>query len=254
VAETGERAAVWRLRDGQRLSQVDHPPDHDALSNDDLLSVLLSRDATVLVTANRSLALPNRPASAGLLAWRPHDGALLQRFPESSYASRLAFDERGALMAWPRRGPEGKLSNPDSWAVDSGRRVPAGRPLVSSENLARSADGRRVAERQGRDVLVLDSANPQRPSLLADEADANDIAVSPDGRHVASAGGDGVARLFEAGTDDLLADACRRLPRNLSGEQWARYVGALPWHPTCPGLPGAAPVASAASAASAARR
>jgi hypothetical protein len=65
---------------------------------------------------------------------------------------------------------------------------------------------------------------------------------------VASAGGDGVARLFQAGTDDLLADACRRLPRNLSGEQWARYVGALPWHATCPGLAGAAPATLAASA------
>ena len=35
-----------------------------------------------------------------------------------------------------------------------------------------------------------------------------------------------------------IAEACRRLPRNLTKEEWARYIGPeIPYRPTCPDLP-----------------
>jgi hypothetical protein len=37
--------------------------------------------------------------------------------------------------------------------------------------------------------------------------------------------------------EDLIADACTRLPRNLTQEEWQQYVGAEPCRPTCPNLP-----------------
>jgi hypothetical protein len=37
--------------------------------------------------------------------------------------------------------------------------------------------------------------------------------------------------------DDLIADACSRLPRNLTRLEWRQYLGDEPYRPTCPNLP-----------------
>ncbi len=34
-----------------------------------------------------------------------------------------------------------------------------------------------------------------------------------------------------------MAEACRRLPRNLTREEWPLYLGNEPYRKTCPNLP-----------------
>ena len=64
------------------------------------------------------------------------------------------------------------------------------------------------------------------------------VAFSPDGRSVVSRSGDRTARVWWWRPEDLIAEACRRLPRNLTPEEWRQYVGPeAPYHVTCPGKP-----------------
>lgn len=48
---------------------------------------------------------------------------------------------------------------------------------------------------------------------------------------------DGTARLWRWQAEDLIQQACSRLPWNLTQAEWRRYLGDLPYRRTCPDLP-----------------
>jgi hypothetical protein len=43
-------------------------------------------------------------------------------------------------------------------------------------------------------------------------------------------------------TEALIAEACARLPRNLTVEEWQRFLGDEPFRTTCPSLHESAPL------------
>ena len=63
------------------------------------------------------------------------------------------------------------------------------------------------------------------------------VAWSPDGDLIVTASEDGTARIYDTQTENLLATACDRAVRNLSEDEWARYMGDQPYRETCPGKP-----------------
>jgi WD40 repeat protein len=61
------------------------------------------------------------------------------------------------------------------------------------------------------------------------------VAFTPDGKRLASASADGSARLSLWRPEDLIAQACECLPRNLTADEWRLYLSDEPYRQTCGG-------------------
>jgi WD40 repeat protein len=76
------------------------------------------------------------------------------------------------------------------------------------------------------------------PSVSAHKAEVLDLAFSADGRQLASSGADSSVRVWDLAYDDPTHLACRKAGRNLSLNEWRRYIGEeFDYEEACPGLP-----------------
>ena len=68
------------------------------------------------------------------------------------------------------------------------------------------------------------------------DSSINTIAFSLDGRHFASGSKDGTVQILPYHPEDMIAYSCQKVQRNLSLDEWQRFVGKeTPYHITCPG-------------------
>ncbi len=58
-----------------------------------------------------------------------------------------------------------------------------------------------------------------------------------DESRILTASGDRPARQWYARMEDLLTAACQQVPRNMSLDEWRRFIGDEPYRRTCTNLP-----------------
>jgi WD40 repeat protein len=70
---------------------------------------------------------------------------------------------------------------------------------------------------------------------LTDAVDSIDF--SPDSKWIVVGGRDNIVRVWLWQPQDLVSNACSRLPRNLTRDEWKQYLGSEPYRAICTNLP-----------------
>jgi WD40 repeat protein len=91
-----------------------------------------------------------------------------------------------------------------------------------------------------------ESGEPLGALLEGHEEIVWSVALSHDGKRLAWGSGDNTVRLWDVDLQSWLKRACDIANRNLTREEWRKYMGDLPYRKTCPDLPAPDPPQAAA--------
>jgi hypothetical protein len=141
--------------------------------------------------------------------------------PDSQFLATASTDHTARLVSVADGRELAHIIHDDSvWAVAFS---PDGQYLATASN-----------DKTARIVSVVDGRERARITH-GDQVTA--VAFSPDSRLLATASSDKTASLWNTALDDMLHQLCTGSGRNLSLSEWRRYLGDLPWQPTCESWP-----------------
>ncbi|MBN1978352.1 MAG: WD40 repeat domain-containing protein [Anaerolineae bacterium] len=162
---------------------------------------------------------------------------IVARVEHEGYVRDVTFSPDGRLVALGG----GDYGDPDEvrvWEVATGREVACMEHEAPVSAVAFGPDGRWIVSGSHDDtVRVWEAATGREVARVQHGGQVNSVAFSPDGRWVASGSQDGTARVLLWQPEDLMAEMCARLTRNLTVEEWQRYIPGEPYRLTCPDLP-----------------
>ncbi|HWN43531.1 MAG TPA: TIR domain-containing protein [Thermoanaerobaculia bacterium] len=94
-----------------------------------------------------------------------------------------------------------------------------------------------LAAAAGQAVHVWNPATGAEVARMVHDQKVTSLEVSADGRLLATGSADGTALVWWISPGDLVAGACSRLSRNLTSQEWRRYLPGQPCRQTCETLP-----------------
>jgi WD40 repeat protein len=163
------------------------------------------------------------------------------------YLAELVFPDRITSVAFSPNGKyvvagmERFLSTNDNfavvWEAETGREISRMAHNGNVCSIAFSPDSNYVISGGDNTARVWEALTGKEVARMTHESSVKCVAFSPDGLHVASGSEDKTARIWIWRVEDLISDACSRLPRNLTQTEWQQYIGdVLPYQAVCENL------------------
>jgi WD40 repeat protein len=175
----------------------------------------------------------NKPNEFFIDIWSVASKARVSRIPLPAELTRLAFNPSGTIL-FTAQG-----ENLQAWDIPSGKRrfsltasgdIDQIIPDPSSASFATITHGH---------LTVWDAVTGARLAQLPDAGYLRVAAFSPDGRYLLAGYDERSAALWLWRSGDLRDQACARLTRNLSHDEWKRWFPNQRYRLICPDLPAA---------------
>jgi len=208
---------IWDLITGQEISSMRNRGTCLAFSPDG--TKLLTEDSLSDVTTGQELF---RMEYSG-----PHFGVHIRKF-------NPAFSPDGTKMA--TRSPYDHTAR--VWDATSGQELARMWHDDWVLAVAFSPNGTEmVTGSQDGTARVWNLTTGQEIARIEHKCIVDEVSFSPDGTKIATLGGDKTVRIWLWRPEDLIDEACSRLTRNLTPEEWRQYLPGEPYCKTCPNLP-----------------
>ena len=216
-ASDDDTLRVWDVASGQEFSRMTH----DGAVN----SVAFSPDGKWVASGS---------SDDTARVWEIASGREVARFKNDGAVRSVAFSPDGK---WVASGSDDNTLR--IWEAASMQKVALMKHGGAVNSIAFSPDGKWVVSGSADDTArVWDAASGREVARMTHPGVVRSVAFSPDGNWIVSGSEDGTARVWLWRPDDLISEACRRLPRNLSRAEWTQFVSfSIPYHSTCSNLP-----------------
>jgi len=212
IANGGAGAEVWTIADTRSGVHIDCGQPIEAIG--------FSDDGRYFACGTTS----------GLQLWELPGGGRLFQADVSNGVKALTFN--GDLVGAATGNGRTML-----WEVPSGREI---HRLPHEDNVtavAFSHDGTRIVSASiDGTARVFDVASGAELARLTHRDAVDAVAISPDGRLIATGSRDRTAAVWPMDPPDLDAEACRKLSRNMTNEEWTKYFPSEPYRKTCSSL------------------
>ena len=262
AAGTSDGARVWKApSEGPALTVLENSEPEGRVQR-----VALSPDRRFLATVSNQSVRVREIEGGQDVACRGHQGPVnaVTFSRDGDYLATASSDRTARVWSVVSCQEVAKIDHPSTvWAValsPDGRKiavggfegrarvweVATGNQLASLDHqemvraMAFSPDGSYVASGSEDRTVVWEAATGKPVAELDHAGTGRAVGFSPGGHEVATETEGTVRRHRFASADpvDLVSDACSRLTRNLTCEEWARYLPDELYRKTCASLPG----------------
>ena len=123
------------------------------------------------------------------------------------------------------------------WQVTNSKQIACLRHEGYVYSVAFSTDSKYLATASAdKTARIWEVSSGREISRITHNNDVRTVVFSSDGKYLATPSNDGTVKVWLWRSEDLINEACNRLTRNLTLEEWQQYLEREPYCKTCSNL------------------